>query len=232
VISALLPTRGRPDSLRRSIESLVARADYPHRLEIAVALDPDDPYADAAREVVMATKASFLVWTAPERYGYSQLHRYFNALAKAAAGDWLLLWNDDAVMTSDGWDTAIENLPSHVIVADCWCPPHSPWLITFPAVRRWAVEALGEFSAHTCHCDTYYEIIGRALSGGTEQVMGATVFHDRNDLTGGHNDTTWREGQAGYQRQHFYSAEVQALIQRDIETLRVLHDERIGGVPG
>lgn len=230
MISVLLPTRGRPDSLRRSVESLVKLADHPERLEVAIAVDRDDPYVPAAREVVHACGAHVtLCWEAPERYGYSQLHRYFNQLARMSHGEWLLLWNDDAVMTSPGWDTAIESLDERVIVADCWSPPHSPWLITFPAVRRWTVETLGTFSAHTCHCDTYWEMIGRAIPGGTEQVKGATVFHDRNDLTGNHNDATWTEGQAGYQRQHFYSEPVQAAIRADIETLRAAHDQRFSG---
>lgn len=228
MISALLPTRGRPDSLRRSVQSLIDLADDPAAIEVMVALDADDPHAPAAREVVSSLKIHAYVWTTQERYGYSQLHQYFNVLANLAQGDWLLLWNDDAAMMCQGWDSAIRELDERVIVADCWSPPHSPWLITFPAVRRWAVDVLGVFSAHTCHCDTYWEMIGRAIPGGTVQVKGAQVYHDRNDLTGGHNDQTWMEGQAGYQRHHFYSREVQALIQADIEILRAEHERRFG----
>lgn len=224
MISALLPTRGRPDSLRRSIASLIELADRPDQLEIAVAVDEDDPHAEAAHGVVNeVTGAHSLLWIAHERHGYSQLHQYYNALAQRAGGDWLMLWNDDALMTSRGWDTAITILPDPVVVADLWCPPHSPWLITFPAVRRWAVELLGAFSRHTCHCDTYWEIIGRGIPGGTVPVKGATVWHDRNDLTGGHNDTTWQEGQAGYRREHFYSEIVQAQIRYDLEVVKSYH---------
>jgi hypothetical protein len=230
VISVLLPTRGRPDSVARSLESLILHSG-PNAFEVLLALDPDDPHAEATRRVTESLAVNTLTLTTTERYGYHQLHRYFNALAERARGDWMLLWNDDATMTTDGWNTAIEALAPEVIVADCWAPPHSPWLITFPAVRRWAVKLVGAFSAHTCHCDTYWEMIGRAVPGGTVQVEAATVHHDRHDLTGGHHDATWQEGAAGpgYRREHFYSEPVQALIRADIEKVRAAHAERFGG---
>jgi hypothetical protein len=41
--------------------------------------------------------------------GYDSLHEYYNELASKATGDWLMLWNDDAVMETEGWDEKIGN---------------------------------------------------------------------------------------------------------------------------
>ena len=77
MISVLMPSRGRPESAAASAESLFSLAANPDQVEILVALDPDDdgPYADLR----LGPRACF--WTAPERYGYMRLERYYNHLA-------------------------------------------------------------------------------------------------------------------------------------------------------
>ena len=42
VISILLPTRGRRETLRKSLNSLVSKAKHPERLEILFGVDEDD----------------------------------------------------------------------------------------------------------------------------------------------------------------------------------------------
>ena len=42
IISILLPTRGRTDVLKKSLESLINTASDPSRLEILLGLDDDD----------------------------------------------------------------------------------------------------------------------------------------------------------------------------------------------
>src|SRR3954471_7475372 len=104
-ISVLLPSRGRPVSLVRSIGSLVTNSSDLHRVQMLVGWDDDDPdTAAAARE---STALDIITVRFPERFGYYQLHRYVNALAERANGDWLLLWNDDATLATLGWDSVI-----------------------------------------------------------------------------------------------------------------------------
>src|SRR5690606_8725158 len=101
-IFVLLPSRGRPGPLVESVASLRELADDPARIEVLVAVDPDDPdTAQAARDCEAEA------WRAPERFGYARLHEYVNALAHQAGGDWMLLWNDDARMRTRGWDSRI-----------------------------------------------------------------------------------------------------------------------------
>jgi len=213
MISALMPSRGRPESLRRSAMSLFDTALHPDRIEVLVAADPDDLATQAA-----ADGLGLECWVAPYRFGYGQIRLYFNALAEVAVGDWLLLWNDDATMTAAGWDTLIERLPAGVMVADL-ANAFSPGLCCFPAVRREAVTALGGYCpADTPHVDSWWQEIGRRT--GTIRHVEAFVQHDRFDLTGLHDDATYREGRSALRHADFFSPTFQAQIDVAAEVLR------------
>jgi len=212
MISVLLPTRGRPALYQESLASL--RNTALSQFEVCVGLDPDD--VDTYEGLVDPNTC----WIAPERYGYRNLHLYYNALAERSTGDWLFLWNDDAIMTTVGWDRLIEGLDSSVMVADMQSQ-HSPGLCCFPAVRRKAVNAVGGFSLYTNHCDTYWQDIGRA--SGTIQSVPAYIDHRRYDLSGQNNDSIWNEGQSNYTTQSYYSPMIQNLINKDTETIRGLN---------
>jgi hypothetical protein len=207
-IAALLPSRGRPASLATSIESLRSLAHQPERVDVLVAADPDDPDTVAAADQCHAA-----VWVASERYGYSRLHEYINALASMSSARWLLLWNDDAHMLTPGWDERIAEAPAGVL----W-PRHngSPHLNVFPVVHRTVVETLGHFSLSP-HCDSWMQDV--ATAAGIHHKVNIEVLHDRFDLTGGHDDQTYQDAQAGYRTSEYHSPEMVALRQRDIDLL-------------
>lgn len=217
MISVLVPSRGRPESLRRSIRGLLDVADQRDAVQIVVGCDPDDAESQAAALALPNPFNGNATWVAPERYGYGRLYEYYNALAAIAAGGWLLLWNDDAFMTSTGWDTQIEALPETVLVADLH-NAFSPGLCCFPAVRREAVAALGAFCIDTPHVDSWWQEIGRR--SGTIRAISAHVHHDRADLTGGHNDATYQEGRAGLRNEEFFGPAVQSQINAAAEKVR------------
>lgn len=113
-----------------------------------MAADDDDP--GTARKALELT-GRLLV---RERAGYDRLHVYYQELAAMASGDWLLVWGDDCVMTTDGWDAIIGALPARVMVADL-DSTHSQHCC-FPAVRRAAMEAIGRFCTDNPHVDTFW----------------------------------------------------------------------------
>lgn len=199
MISVLTPSRGRPEALLTSIQSILETANNPDDVEILVAVDPDECYDS---RLYPNTK----IWVAPERYGYRGMNKYLNGLAELAQGDWLLNWNDDATMLTPGWDHILMALDSNVLVAGL--QDNFPTDLTcFPAVNHRAVKALGEFCIDTPHVDTWWQDIGH-LSG-RFQAVAIHVHHDRFDLTGNNNDTTWQEGRSGLRSQEFYQAGVQ-----------------------
>lgn len=209
MISVLLPSRGRPQSLIDSIGSLRVMADDPGQLEIFVAADFDDPDTAAAAR---ASRAH--CWVAPERYGYHRLHEYVNQLAHQVSGEWLLLWNDDARMLTSGWDSRVAEAPPGVL----W-PRHndSPLLNIFPVAHRSLIEVLGHVSLSP-HCDSWLQDI--ATVAGAHHHIPVDILHDRHDLTGGHDDQTWREAQAGYRTSDYHSPPLQTARAHDVETLK------------
>lgn len=214
MISVLLPTRGRVKLLEKSIKSLRTNTRDKQNVEILVAVDLDDTdtlevASDLADKVVSM-----------ERVGYSRLNEYYNALSEVAQGDWLVLWNDDAVMITKGWDRNLTQVPKDILVADLQSQHTATNLCCFPAVRKEAVKVVGGFSPHTPHCDSYWQDMGRALNA--IKLVDIHLSHNRFDMTGDNNDTTWQESQSGYQTHAYYGQEVQGKIREDINKLRSL----------
>lgn len=209
MISVLCPTRGRPTRLIRSIASIRGLAAGP--IEILAMADPDDePTQTAIKDLGLP------LHVASQRYGYGRLSEYYNQLAAAAAGDWLLLWNDDALMETPSWDQRIIELPAHVLVAFPGSN-HGTDLNTFPAVRRWAVDTVGHFSL-SVHADTWWQDIGHGLDA--QQRIDVFIRHERDDLIGAQRDQTRQDALHSYRRHDYWTPEMIALRQADINTLR------------
>ena len=110
-ISVLLPTRGRPEASLKSIQGMVDLADNPADLEFLLAIDDDDTAsAEYFTEHLVpwfeAADVDCTIYQMP-RWGYLQLHKYNNYLGGMSKGAWVVFWNDDAVMQTQGWDTEI-----------------------------------------------------------------------------------------------------------------------------
>lgn len=213
LVSVLLPSRGRPTALAGTINRLLDLADRPDGVQILVAADPDDPGTCGADLPRQAT-----VWTAPERYGYPRLHEYVNRLATQADGGWLMLWNDDARILTEGWDTIIGAQPPGVL----W--PRSNDIATcntFPIWPRAWTDHLGHVSLSP-HCDSWIQFLGQSL--GRHDRVDVEILHDRADLTGGHDDQTRAESLAGYRTADYGSPAMEAARAADVAALRTLLD--------
>ena len=97
-ISFLIPSRGRPQILKQSIDSL--HLDK-HRLEALVWLDSDDPKLDEYEKTFADYKCVKLCIN--KRVTYRKFHLMVNFLASLANGDWMFLWHDDVYMSEPGW---------------------------------------------------------------------------------------------------------------------------------
>lgn len=209
MISVLLPSRGRPKPLTDSIAGLLDLADRPGSIEILIAADPDDP---DTHDVDLPWQAR--AWMAPERYGYPRLHEYVNRLAEQADGDWLMLWNDDARILTDGWDTIVRDQDENVL----W--PHSndiPTCNTFPIWPRAWTDHLGHVSLSP-HCDSWIQFLGQTID--RHERVDVEILHDRADLTGGHDDQTRAESLAGYRTADYGAPAMEAARADDVAALR------------
>jgi len=192
-IAILLPTRGRTDMLKRSLESLVSKAKDPASIQFILGFDNDDTDSQQyfEQQIAPVIDDSGAGWEFYEfqRLGYDQLHLYVNQLASYADADWFIFWNDDAVMIHDNWDEQICAHTGQFKVLAFDTHNKHPYSI-FPIVPSQLYRILCFFSRHQLN-DAYISQMAYLLD-----IMVRTdikVEHDRFDLTGQNKDATYEE---------------------------------------
>ena len=187
-ISLLLPTRGRKEALKRSILSAVNTADDIDSFQVLIGFDDDDT----------ATVDYFVKELQPELdqlgvnyqahvfapMGYIRLNEYVNGLARHADADWLVFWNDDAIMETPGWDTVIAAHTGEFKVLAFHTHNDHPYSI-FPIVPRAWFDLFGYLSPHQIS-DAWLSQQAYVLD--IWKRIDVHVTHDRFDLTGNNND--------------------------------------------
>ena len=193
-ISILLPTRKRSDAVVKSIGSLLATAANPEQIEILIAYDDDD---EESREFFSATWFPFIeqVGTSSkvfetERFGYLKLHQYVNFLGEQAEGDWLMFWNDDALMLTDNWDEEIIKEDGYFGLLRMPCTSMNHPFALFPIIPREWIDIFGCISP-VAHSDWW--IYNVTAPANKLKNIAVQVYHDRADVTGGNNDETYQE---------------------------------------
>ena len=100
LISFLLPTRGKPDLAGRFLRSLHETAHRPEEIEVVLGVDEDDPQSHSIPHAELAVKTLIL----PPGLTMGALNR---ACFEASTGRYVMLINDDVIVRTPGWDTAI-----------------------------------------------------------------------------------------------------------------------------
>lgn len=230
-IAMLLATRGRTDSLGRSIRSLVELASDISRVQLMFAFDRDDsvgleyfttdlkPWLDQRSVTYTAMKF--------DRMGYIGLHKYNNAMAAASDAKWLCIWNDDAVMETQDWDKTIMSYDGQFKLLSYKTHNLHPYSI-FPIVPRKWYDLLGYISPHPTQ-DGW--VSQQAYMLDIYERIDVSVLHDRYDLTGNNLDETYRnrpmlEGKPDDPRD-FHSTKMLDLRHRDAAKL-AMHLRSIG----
>ena len=190
-IAVLLPTRGRKQALKDSIMSLVDLAHDTSRVQILLGFDNDDRDSiqwcmdnilpTLSDRGVLCTIFEF------EPLGYIRLNQYVNSLAKHAAAQWLMFWNDDAVMETPNWDQHITACTGRFQVLRMKTHNEHPYAI-FPIVPRDWYFLFGYLSPHQIS-DAWISQTGFILD--IVETIDVTVLHDRHDLTGNNGDNTF-----------------------------------------
>lgn len=190
-----MATRGRTDILGRSIKSLLTLADNPGDIQLFFAFDDDDKvgidyFTNELKPWLDEFKAAYKAMVF-RRMGYVALHKYNNAMAKQADADWLMIWNDDATMETQGWDTVINSYTGQFKLLSVKTHNLHPYSI-FPIVPRKWYELLGYISPHPTQ-DGW--VSQQAYMLDIYERIEVDVKHDRFDLTGNNLDDTFRERQ-------------------------------------
>lgn len=222
-IAMLLATRGRTDMLGRSIRSLVELADDISRVQLMFAFDDDDEvgfkyFTDDLKPWMDEQKVNYTAMRF-KRMGYVNLHKYNNAMAKQTDAKWLVIWNDDAVMQSKGWDSTIMSYYGEFKLLSFKTHNMHPYSI-FPIVPRAWYDLLGYISPHPTQ-DGW--VSQQAYMLDIYQRIDVDVLHDRFDLTGNNNDDIFAnrpmlEGKPADPRD-FHSMQMMDLRHRDAAKL-------------
>ena len=190
-ISILLPTRGRTTALETSVMSLLEQCSDPARIELLLSFDEDDTessqwFLDHLAPKIQAAGGRYTCWSSP-RLGYIRLNEYVNFLAGHAQGNWLMFWNDDAVMKTKNWDREICVHDGQFYVLRMPTHREHPYAI-FPILPRAWYELFGYISPHQIS-DAWVSQMAYLLD--IMRNILVAVEHDRHDLTGNNKDATF-----------------------------------------
>ena len=193
IISVLLPTRGRREVLKSSLESLISKATDPEKVELLLGIDDDD---EGAREYIEQEIAPMLREYKVEcranifkPLGYENLHVYVNTLAGNASGDWLFFWNDDGIMVTEGWDDVIRSYTGQFkLLAPRDNHDGHPYAI-FPIVPRDWFTLIDHLSQNAQN-DAWLSHIAYMLD--IFERIDVEFIHDRADITGNNDDPTFQ----------------------------------------
>lgn len=192
-IAVLLATRGRAEPLGRSIRSMAELAAMPDRIQFMFAFDDDDTigleYFHNNLKPWLEERSLHYTAMSFKRMGYTALHKYSNTIAKQTDAKWLMIWNDDAVMETAGWDQEIMiHTGEFKLLSVCTHNMH-PYSI-FPIVPRIWYDLLGYISPHPSQ-DAW--VSQQAYMLDIYERIPVNVLHDRSDLTGNNKDSTFEE---------------------------------------
>jgi hypothetical protein len=145
-VALLLPSRRRPASLRRTVDSIGATASRPDDVVAVIGVDDDD---DETLELVAHYRPRVpVVWSRGPRE--LTLGRLWNRLGAAEHGcDVLAMFFDDYVMDTPGWDEnyreAARRMPAGYGTAWPVDPIHPTNFCTAPVITRRMMERMGFF---------------------------------------------------------------------------------------
>ena len=192
-ISILLPTRGRKEVLKKSLESLLNKADNPDDLEVLFGVDEDDQevsdyikdeIAPILKEKGVEGRANIF-----KPLGYENLHVYVNTLAGSSTGKWMFFWNDDCLMESEGWDTEIRKYDGQFkLLGPKDNHDGHPYAILPIVPNDWFI-LMGHLSQNAQN-DAWLSHIAYMLD--IFERIDISFIHDRADITGNNDDETFK----------------------------------------
>ncbi len=138
--SFLMPTRNRPDLVKRFFQSLADTTAFPEFIEVVLAADEDDPVSQAITE----DRFQLTHVVTPKGANMGELNR---ACYQASKGRYVCLINDDVVVRTRAWDRAVYNVFSRfdddVALIHTNDLMFEEKLCTFPILSRTACDEIG-----------------------------------------------------------------------------------------
>lgn len=182
-IAILLPTRSRTDALTSSVTSIIDLAHNVSRIQLIFGFDNDDAtglnHFTTVIQPLLEQRSVAYIAQSFNSMGYAGLNHYYNHLAKSTSADWLFVWNDDAVMETQGWDSVIEQYTGQFKLLKVHTHNEHPYSI-FPIVPRAWYDIMNHLSRHQM-IDA--ELSQLAFMLDIMQVIEVDVTHNQVELT-------------------------------------------------
>jgi len=183
-VSVLIPSRARPEGLRRAIESVFATAAEPENVEALVRLDEDDPTNPVrTRLMVFGASPRVRAWVGPRLRGYASLNLLYTELTVMASGRWCWIMNDDAFIKGQpGWDLKLKEIVDEFCLVQPDCEKYGKYEGgPFPIFPVTAVKRIFDGQIFIGDpADTWLDQQIVKLRGGkTYYLDGTYVQHDR-----------------------------------------------------
>lgn len=182
-IAVLLPTRSRTDALTSSVTSIIDLANNVSRIQLIFGFDDDDEiglnHFKTVIQPFLDKRGVSYEAQAFKSMGYAGLNRYYNHLAKSTSADWLFVWNDDAVIETQGWDSVIEQYTGQFKLLKVHTHNDHPYSI-FPIMPRAWYDLMNHLSRHQM-IDA--ELSQLAFLLDIMQVIEVDVIHNQVELT-------------------------------------------------
>jgi len=99
----MIPTRNRVSLLKECLDSLNQMTSDPSLVELLVKADDDDVETLRFLNSYTSTLPVKIV-VSPRKNGYGSLHEHYDSLAKISEAEFLMVFNDDIEMTTQGWE--------------------------------------------------------------------------------------------------------------------------------
>ena len=233
-VSVLIPTRNRGKLFKKSINSLFESCSDVNNFEVLVALDNDDIHSiNEIKEYAMDKPNVKLFFY--ERQFYRGLHNYYNDLSTKSSGEFLLLWNDDAIMNSVHWDLEILKYKNKFCVispkVDTMIEFWEKQGVLFPIIPKKWFEVTGSWS-QVAACDSWIDILGKRLGLTIKEPL-IVISHDRFDVTGNNNDETHQSVKAELIQMRRYPDNMEHVIDQHHQKLSTfLNSKLITGANG
>jgi hypothetical protein len=192
-VAILLATRKRTQALSNAVKSIVDKAEDKRRIQIILAFDEDDdvglPYFLEHIKPWLRDQGVNTKHIVTERYGYSCLNRYYNLMANMAEAHWVMMWNDDAIMDTQGWDRVVASYNNQFKVLRVHANNDHPFAI-FPIVPRLWIRMTGQMSRFQ---EVDHETSHIAYLIDVMETIPVWCTHDRAVLTGNNEDETYQQ---------------------------------------
>jgi GT2 family glycosyltransferase len=191
VISYVLPTRNRPETLDRTLTALGRLPHEPEAAEVVVVDNGSQP------AVALPDRLANGVRVQTERLGANEGAAARNRAARAAAGEWLVMLDDDSAPLDTRYLEALAEMPPDVgaVGAEILLPDGTHEAGGLPevfvgcgvAVRRELFCDLGGYDASMGYYAEEYDLCARLLLAGY-RVVHDTRFRVLHEKTSGGRD--------------------------------------------